>query len=80
MKTPELRIGLCGIGLAAYWPQFEGLRARLEEQIRRVELRLQTCGASVENLGLVDSAENGRRAGTAFRRADVDLLVIYVAT
>ena len=24
------RVGVFGIGLAAYWPQFEGLRERLE--------------------------------------------------
>jgi len=27
--TPP-RVGIFGIGLAAYWPQFEGLRERLE--------------------------------------------------
>ena len=25
-----LRVGLCGIGLDAYWDQFAGLKARLE--------------------------------------------------
>lgn len=28
--TPSARIGVFGIGLAAYWPQFEGLKARLD--------------------------------------------------
>ncbi|HEY6489302.1 MAG: arabinose isomerase [Terracidiphilus sp.] len=80
MQTPELRVGLCGIGLAAYWPQFEGLHARLEGYVRQVGQQLQRGGAAVENLGLVDTAESGRAAGTACRRADVDLLVIYVTT
>ena len=30
MKTPTARIGLFGIGLEAYWPQFKGLKRRLE--------------------------------------------------
>ena len=34
----------------------------------------------VENLGLVDTPQRGRAAGHACRRADVDLLVIYVTT
>jgi L-arabinose isomerase len=31
------RVGIFGIGLAAYWPQFEGLRERIEVYQRRVE-------------------------------------------
>src|ERR1700739_943264 len=80
MATPDLRIGLCGIGLDAYWPQFDGLQARLEGYVRQVEDRLKSTGPTVLNLGLVDTAQGGREAGHAFRRADVDLLVIYVAT
>ncbi len=29
-EAGKARIGVFGIGLAAYWPQFEGLKARLE--------------------------------------------------
>jgi L-arabinose isomerase len=56
------------------------LRLRLEEYVRQAAVRLESVGASVENLGLVDSAARGREAGTACRRADVDLLVVYVTT
>jgi L-arabinose isomerase len=80
MAETTLRVGLCGIGLDAYWPQFEGLQARLEGYIRRVGERLEKAGAAVENLGLVDTPQRGRDAGHACRRADVDLLVIYVTT
>jgi L-arabinose isomerase len=76
----KLRVGLCGIGLDAYWSQFEGLCARLESYVREAAARLEQCGASVENLGLVDTPKRGREAGHASRRADVDLLVIYVTT
>ena len=80
MAATELRVGLCGIGLDAYWPQFEGLHARLEAYVRLVEDRFKKAGAAVEFLGLVDTPERGREAGHACRRADVDLLVIYVTT
>ena len=30
MAGSNLRVGLCGIGLEAYWPQFEGLEDRLQ--------------------------------------------------
>jgi len=80
MMANNLRVGLCGIGLDAYWPQFEGLHDRLEGYVHRVEDRLQCSGASVEMLGLVDTPRKGREAGIACRRANVDLLIIYVTT
>jgi len=80
MAESILHVGLCGIGLDAYWPQFEGLHSRLEGYVRQVGERLKEAGAVVENLGLVDTPQRGQEAGHACRRADVDLLVIYVTT
>ena len=80
MARTDLRVGLCGIGLEAYWPQFDGLQARLEGYVRQVGERLQRVGAAVEHLGMVDTPQRGREAGHSCRRADVDLLVIYVTT
>ena len=80
MTATNLRVGLCGIGLDAYWPQFEGLHDRLEGYVRQVAERLQRSGASVEMLGLVDTPQKGREAGVTCRRANVDLLIIYVTT
>lgn len=80
MGTPELRIGLCGIGLDAYWPQFEGLHARLEGYVRQVCDRLTGSGSVVVNLGLIDTAQRGREAGHLCRREDVDILIVYVTT
>jgi len=76
----ELKVGLCGIGLDAYWPQFAGLRDRLEGYVGQVDEHLRRTGAKVEMLGLVDTPQKGREAGHACRRADVDLLIIYVTT
>lgn len=80
VTTMNLRIGLCGIGLDAYWPQFIGLRERLEGYIQRLAQHLEQSGAMVELLGMVDTPQKGREAGHACRRADVDLLMIYVTT
>jgi L-arabinose isomerase len=80
MTDTQLRVGLCGIGLEAYWPQFEGLHDRLQAYVRQVGDKLEQTGALVEFLGLVDTPQKGREAGRACRRADVDLLVIYVTT
>ena len=80
MADNGLRVGLCGIGLEAYWSQFDGLQNRLEGYVRMVGARLEKAGATVEHLGMVDTSQRGREAGHHCRRADVDLLVIYVTT
>lgn len=78
--TYPARIGLFGIGLAAYWPQFEGLRERLEGYQRQVEARIVEMGAEVVSAGLVDDAPKARHAGDLFTRENVDLIVCYVGT
>lgn len=80
MTDKELQVGLCGIGLEAYWSQFEGLRSRLESYVRQVAERLTKSGVQVEELGMVDTVQRSRVAGDACRRSCVDLLIIYVTT
>jgi L-arabinose isomerase len=80
MPDRDLRVGLCGIGLDAYWPQFEGLREQLEGYLHQVQARVEGIGVHVEALGLVDTPQRGSEAGHACRRADVDLLLLYVTT
>ena len=80
MAESALRVGLCGIGLQAYWPQFSGLKERLEGYVRKVATRLEGSAVQVEFLGLIDTPQQGRNAGHACRRADVDLLIVYVTT
>ncbi len=76
----ELKIGLFGIGLDAYWPQFPGLEDRLRGYGRQVAERLGSAGAQVVNLGLIDTPEKAVAAGHQFRQADVDLIFLHVTT
>lgn len=80
MTGKDLRLGLCGIGLEAYWPQFAGLREQLEGYLAQVQTRLERLGAQVESLGMVDSPQRSLEAGHACCRADVDVLFLYVTT
>lgn len=80
MTKHNLKIGLFGIGLDTYWPQFEGLEARLNGYVNDVEKRLSSFGAEVLNLGLVDNAEKAFNAGHDFRKGDVDVILLYVTT
>ena len=74
------RIGLFGIGLEAYWPQFRGLKARLEVYLEQVARKLARPGVEIVNLGLIDSPSKSLDAGHRFRREDVDLIFIHVTT
>jgi L-arabinose isomerase len=75
-----LRVGLFGIGLDTYWPQFPGLEERLTGYVERVAERLRRPDLEVVNLGLIDTPEGAQEAGHRFRQADVDLIFLYVTT
>jgi len=77
--TPP-RVGIFGIGLAAYWPQFDGLRKRLEGYQQEIEARLEEMGAEVVSAGLVDTAQAARQAGAMLATAHLDLVMLFTAT
>ena len=79
-ETRTLRIGLFGIGLDTYWPQFAGLEERLKGYLAGTAKKLGRPGVKVVNLGLVDNPGKALEAGHRFRRADVDLIFLHVTT
>src|SRR5688500_8919334 len=74
------RVGVSGIGLEAYWPQFNGLRERIQGYQQRVEQRVADLGADVVSAGLVDSAQKARAAGDTFAAAQVDVVLCHAVT
>jgi len=74
------RIGLFGIGLDTYWPQFNGLKARLEEHLKQVHQKLARPGVEIVNLGMIDSVPKAFEAGHRFRQEDVDVIFLHVTT
>ena len=69
-----------GIGLATYWPQFEGLRERIEGYQARVEERVRELGGEVVSAGLVDTEQRARAAGDLFASSQVDLVLCHAVT
>lgn len=78
--SPQLKIGLFGIGLDTYWPQFDGLEARLNGYLDLVHHRLSQYHAAVINAGLVDNIDKAFDAGSLFRKEAVDIIFLYVTT
>jgi len=80
MGGRRLRAGICGLGLEAYWPQFAGLRDKLESHLERVSSQMKGHGAEVVALGMVDNLASAREAGSRCRREEIDILFSYVTT
>ena len=76
----SLKIGLFGIGLDTYWPQFEGLKERLEGYLHVVEQNLSAIHPAIVNAGLVDHVDKAFHAGRKFKTEDVDIIFLYVTT
>lgn len=75
-----VKVGLFGIGLDTYWPQFEGLLERLEGYQNQIASKMETFGAEVINVGLVDSPEKARIKANTLKTEDIDILFLYVST
>lgn len=75
-----IKVGLFGIGLDTYWPQFEGLLERLEGYQSQIANKMESFGAEVVNVGLVDSPVVAREKAEVLKKEDVDILFLYIST
>ncbi len=80
MNNYPFRIGIFGIGLDTYWPQFEGLKSRLEGYLNEVQKKMAGFGAEVISAGLVDSPEGAMNAAWMFRGRNVEMIFLYITT
>lgn len=76
----RVKVGLFSIGLAAYWPQFPGLRERLTGYGEFAGRKISAMGADIVDAGMVDNQQSALAASDLFARSDVDLVVCYVTT
>lgn len=73
-------MGLFGIGLDTYWPQFSGLHERLLRYLAGIKTGLERSGATVIDCGLVDNLDAAARAARQLSTADVDVVFLYIST
>lgn len=74
------KVGLFGIGLDTYWPQFDGLKERLTGYLDQVATGIEKTGVTLINLGLIDNIDKAFEAGDKLKQQDVDLIFLYVST
>jgi L-arabinose isomerase len=80
LMRPKPKIGIFGIGLDTYWPQFDGLLGRLNGYRKQIAERLRSFGIDLVDGGMVDNPEKARSAASQFRREEVELIFLYVST
>jgi L-arabinose isomerase len=76
----DAKIGVFSVGFHRYWPQFPGLRERLEGYRQEFETRVSEFGVQVVSAGMVDTVESGRRAGEFLAAQNPDLIFCDVTT
>jgi L-arabinose isomerase len=75
-----IKIGLFGIGLDTYWPQFEGLLLRLQGYHQTLCEKLQAFNIDVIDAGIVDNPERANNAAKQFATAGVDAVFLVIST
>lgn len=80
MNTANVKIGLFGIGLDTYWPQFKGLKDKLVGYQERIRVGLEQEGVSVVDAGLIDNLDKSAVAADLFVKEGVDLIFLYIST
>ncbi|MDR0485034.1 MAG: arabinose isomerase [Alphaproteobacteria bacterium] len=76
----NLKIGLFGVGLEAYWSQFPTLKNNLENNLATIHKHIQAINSNVFNAGLVDNIDRAFEAGDFFREKSVDIIFLYITT
>ena len=74
------RIGLVSGGLGTYWPQFPNLLPQLQESALYVARRFEQLEAQVVDVGFISDAQEGAVAAETLRKADCDLIVLFLTT
>lgn len=79
-KPRQARIGVFGVGYHVYWTQFPGLKNELLAKLDVLVERVRATGASVENFGLADKAQDAYALVPRLKAADLDLIFCDMLT
>jgi len=74
------KVGLFGIGLDTYWPQFDGLLDNLKTYQKQINNRIAGYGVEVIDAGMVDNPVRAREAADYLKSQDVEIVFLYVST
>jgi L-arabinose isomerase len=75
-----LTIGLFGIGLDTYWPQFDGLLQKLTTFQNEVASEFKKNGIKLIDAGMVDHPSKANEAAQLFNEKNVDAIFLLITT
>jgi L-arabinose isomerase len=76
----HIKIGLLGIGLETYWPQFDGLLEKLTGYQQQIADRISKPDVEVVNAGMVDSPQKAMQAAEMLQAASPEIIFVYIST
>ncbi len=79
-KSFTIKVGLFGIGLDTYWPQFDGLLDKLTGYQEQIKNKITGFGVEVADAGMVDNPAKAREAADFLKSQDVEIVFLYVST
>ena len=79
-KKAKIKVGLFGIGLDTYWPQFDGLLTRLQGYQKHVSEVISSYGVELIDCGMVDNPAKAKAASDLLKTNDVELVFLYIST
>jgi len=74
-----IKVGLFGIGLDTYWPQFDGLLENLKGYQEQIRTRIEDYNVEVINAGMIDNPAKAREAANFLKSQDVEIVFLYVS-
>jgi len=75
-----MKTGLFATGLDTYWGQFDGLLNRLLACHNEIKNYIEKQNVTVIDAGMVDNPDKAAAAASLFRREEVDIVFLYMAT
>jgi L-arabinose isomerase len=79
-KPRTARVGIFGVGYHVYWNQFPGLLDELRNKFEVLGEKVGATGVVVENLGIIDKAQDAYALLPRIKAADLDLLFCDMVT
>lgn len=80
MENKKVNIGLVGLGLDTYWPQFEGLYKRLCGFQEEIGKKMSQPDIEVINAGIIDDPVKAQETAELLQKQDISILFIYIST
>lgn len=74
------KVGLFGIGLDTYWPQFDGLLDNLNKYQAQIKKEIEGFDVEVIDAGMVDNPLKAREAADYLKMNDVEIVFLFVST